>query len=127
MDKTWKPTTAGILSIVGGAIGIIGGIVAALLAGGIAQLGALEWKELSPELKAVPELSDILGITGVVIIVAAIIAIVLGIVAIVGGTYALRRQKWGLALAGSICALLGPANILGLLAVIFVSLGKNEF
>ena len=125
MEKTWKPTTAGILSIVGGAMGIIGGIVAALLSAGVAQLGTLE--ELSPWLKTVPELSDILGMAGVVIIMAAIIAIVLGIVAVVGGICALRRQKWGLALAGSICALLGPANILGLLAVIFVSLGKNEF
>jgi len=46
---------------------------------------------------------------------------------IVGGIYALRRRIWGLALAGSICALLGPWALLGILAIIFVSLGKGEF
>jgi len=40
-----------------------------------------------------------------------------GILAIVGG----------LALAGSICALVAPWGILGILAIIFVSLGKSEF
>jgi len=29
MEKTWKPTTAGILSIAAGAFGVIGGILAA--------------------------------------------------------------------------------------------------
>jgi hypothetical protein len=53
--------------------------------------------------------------------------IILGIVAIVGGIYALLRKIWGLALAGSICALIGPWFILGILAIIFVSLGKREF
>ena len=52
--------------------------------------------------------------------------IILGIVAIVGGVYALRRRLWGLALAGSICTLVGPW-LLGILAIIFVILGKGEF
>jgi len=44
----------------------------------------------------------------------------------VGGIYALGRRVWGLALAGSICALVG-FGILGILAIIFVILGKGEF
>ena len=52
--------------------------------------------------------------------------IVLGIIAIVGGVSAIRRKSFGLSLAGAICALI-PLNLLGLLAVIFVSLGKREF
>jgi len=54
---------------------------------------------------------------------------VFGIVAIVGGICALRRTAWGLALAGSICAVVGPSFIpvLGVLAITFVSLGKGEF
>jgi hypothetical protein len=127
MERTWKPTTAGILSIIGGAIGIIGGIVGALLAGGMARLGVFGWNQLGPGLESVPQFSDFLDIAGVLIVAGIITAIVLGIIAIVGGIHALRRQKWGLALAGSICALLGPSSILGLLAIIFVSLGKNEF
>jgi hypothetical protein len=49
----------------------------------------------------------------------------LGIVAIVGGISAIRRKRFGLSLAGAIFAL--PSVILGILAVIFVSLGKREF
>jgi hypothetical protein len=49
----------------------------------------------------------------------------LGIVAIVGGVSALRRGSFGLSLAGAICAL--PSNILGIVAIIFVSVSKGEF
>jgi len=39
-----------------------------------------------------------------------------------------KRRCWGLALAGAICALLIPPQlILGILAIIFVILGKDEF
>jgi hypothetical protein len=103
MEKTWKPTTAGILCIIAGAISVIAGIV-------IAALGGIGW---------------FFGIPWISAIGAP--AIVVGIIAIVGGSAALRRRVWGLALAGSICALLPPWTILGILAIIFVSLGKGEF
>jgi hypothetical protein len=104
MERTWKPTTAGILSIIAGSIGVITGVVVALLGLFIGGFFGLPW----PGLFGIPSL-------------------IFGTVAIVGGIYALRRQVWGLALAGSICALFGPWVILGLLAIIFVSLGKGEF
>jgi len=50
---------------------------------------------------------------------------ILGIVAIVGGISAIKRKKFGLSLAGAICALL--SGLMGILAVIFVTLGKREF
>jgi len=53
--------------------------------------------------------------------------LVLGIIAIVGGVSALRRKSFGLSLAGAICALPSPSSIFGILAVIFVALGKREF
>ena len=103
MEKTWKPTAAGILCIIAGVIGVITGIVVAVVGGIIGAFFGGAW-----------------GAFGVP-------SIILGIIAIVGGSYALRRKIWGLALAGSICALLGPWAILGILAIIFVSLGKGEF
>lgn len=112
MEQTWKPTTAGILSIVAGAFSISGGIAIATL-GRIAHyvLGALG-----------------LPFMGSLIANVLAIPIILGVVAIVGGIYALRRRVWGLALAGAICALIAPPpGILGILAIIFVSLGKREF
>jgi len=50
---------------------------------------------------------------------------ILGIVAIAGGISAIRRKRFGLSLAGAICAL--PSAVLGILAVIFVSVSKKEF
>jgi hypothetical protein len=138
MERTWKPTAAGILCIIAGTIGVIPGIAfTASFIRGAGMFGAP--------------------------------SIVLGIIAIVGGIYALKRRSWGLALAGSICALFGTAGflvilflliimfadmvpglqpprifdiiltpeyfidgsvgsvILGILAIIFVILGKREF
>lgn len=103
MQETWKPTAAGILCIIAGVIGVIIGIV-------IAVVGGIGWFFGMPWFSAI----------GAPIIVV-------GIIAIVGGSCALRRRVWGLALAGSICALLGPWAILGILAIIFVALGKGEF
>lgn len=38
MEKTWKPTTAGILGIIGGAVGVIGGMVIAGLGIFVAEM-----------------------------------------------------------------------------------------
>ena len=107
MEKTWKPTTAGILSIIAGVIQVIGGIVVGVIGGTVAGLASI------------PGIGGIFG-------AIAIPVIIIGIVAIVGGVYALKRRIWGLALAGSICALIGPW-LLGILAIIFVAMGKREF
>ena len=104
MERTWKPTTAGILCIIAGAIGVITGIIVAAISGIIATFLGIA-------------LTGVFGVP----------PLILGIIAIIGGIYALRRRVWGLALAGSICALIGPGTILGILAIIFVSLGKGEF
>jgi hypothetical protein len=109
MERTWKPTTAGVLGILAGAIAVIMGLVVAV-AGGI--------------------LGTVLGVFVPFIggAVAGIFAIpvILGIVAIIGGVYAVKRRSWGFALAGSICALF-CVFFLGIPAIIFVILGKPEF
>jgi hypothetical protein len=48
-----------------------------------------------------------------------------GILAIAGGISAVRRRRFGLSLAGAIFALM--SGLLGVMAVIFVALGKREF
>lgn len=54
--------------------------------------------------------------------------IMLGIVAIIGGIFAIKREAWGLGLAGSICAVFVPvAGLLGIVAIILMALSKNEF
>ncbi len=53
--------------------------------------------------------------------------LVLGIVSILGGISALQRKRWGLALAGAICAVLPTQTLLGILAIVLVSISRDEF
>jgi hypothetical protein len=106
IKKTWMPTVAGILSIVAGAIELLGGIAI----GGVAAF-------LTTFLRF-PGLGGIFGFP----------LMALGIVAIIGGIYSLGRRSWGLALAGAICSLFLPhISVLGILAIIFVAISKKEF
>jgi len=120
MEKTWKPTTAGILTIIAGCGGIGAGAVVALL-GGLMGLGGTIAGGLGE-----PAIGLLLGgLAGIIGIIGAGL-IGLGVVAIIGGVFALRRRRWGLALAGAICATACMTS-LGILAIIFVSLGRREF
>ena len=102
---TWKPTTGGVLSIVAGGLAVLTGL-GALRRGEFVGRILWHWR------------FEVVGVVG----------LLLGIVAIVGGIFALRRSTWGLALAGSICALFPPHTaVLGILSIIFVSLSKGEF
>ncbi len=114
-------TAGGVLSIIGGALEVIGGVIIALLTIGIRILVKLALIPFHPGDwggRAVPCIPFWLIIVGAPILV-------LGVVAIVGGVSALRRRSFGLSLAGAICAL--PSHILGILAIIFISLSKKEF
>ena len=113
-------TAGGMLSIVGGAFEMIfGAVVTALTMGGVIPgvfrpFPPMPWSGERFEIHIMPSFTY-LGVP----------LLVLGIIAVVGGISALRRKSFGLSLAGAICAL--PSNILGILAVIFVALGKREF
>lgn len=94
---------AGILTIIGGIFGIIIGCAAAFVGGILSLMPGLQF----------------MGAIG-----GGLLA--LGIIALIGGIVALRRRAWGFALTGAICALF-PIVPLGVLAIIFVSIGKKEF
>ena len=113
MERTWKPTTAGILSIISGCIGIGIGIYVAVLGeviGGMAGLAGMG------------------GLTGLIGIIGMLggAAIGLGVVTLIGGIFTLRRKVWGFALASAILAIF-CGGVLGILATIFVSMGRKEF
>ena len=137
MERTWKPTAAGILCII---LGVIGVPISILINVTILVVSG------EPGGTELP-IATIVG--------CWILGAITVIIPIVGGIYALRRRAWGLALAGSICALiltiiagfyLGGVlfypmlsgwtlwvlssvvfGIPGILAVIFVVRGKREF
>ena len=109
MQKTWMPMVAGILDIVAGSLDVI-------LAIALIFVGVL--------MRFVPDVPPFLwplfmGLAGPFAIV--------GILAFVGGIYALQRKIWGLALAGSIAAFFTPSWVLGIAAIVFTALSKNEF
>ncbi|NOQ17894.1 MAG: hypothetical protein GQ507_01465 [Dehalococcoidales bacterium] len=104
MNRRWMTIIAGICSIVGGIFGIVAGT------------GAVYWITWLRMLTGWEALTGLLG--------AALI--VLGIIAIIGGIMTLKRKAWGFSLAGAVCALF-PAVPLGVVAIIFVIMGRKAF
>lgn len=103
--KTWKPTAAGVLAIVAGALTVLTALALSLLM----PIAATSRYTMAPVAAF-----GILWLAG-------------GVVAIIGGIFALQRRHWGLALAGAICALLPPATLLGIVSTVFVALSRDEF
>lgn len=97
-------TAAGILNIIAGVGQLIGGLAIAIAGSFGGVFFGMPW----------------LGALGFPLIA-------LGIVALVGGIYALKRQMWGLALAGSICVIVAGNLLFGILSLVFIVTGKGEF
>jgi hypothetical protein len=124
-ERSGLLTAGGVLSIVAGIYLIVIGVSVAvrlMLASDIAPDGVRVWQEFMgyspffPFIVYWPSYRWVIigGCVGV-----------LGIVAIIGGISAIRRKIFGVSLAGAICVI--PTAILGILAVIFVALGKRGF
>ncbi len=114
-------TAGGILSIIGGTLEVIGGVIMVVLTIGTRILLRLALLPFTPG----DWLEHVITVAPIWLIIVGVPILVLGIIAIIGGVSAIRRKSFGLSLAGAICAL--PSNILGILAIIFVSLSKREF
>jgi hypothetical protein len=119
MEKTWKPTVAGILEIVSGACGLLATIglgIAISITGGFYIPGTEEIPDFVPAL-----------LTGIAIPLA-----ILSILALIAGIYAIQRKLWGLALAGAISSIFASIFLLGglpvgIFATIIIAMSKNEF
>jgi hypothetical protein len=108
--------TGGILSIVGGAFGLFLSLYFGVFAAIFIFTGNTDLTFFQSG-----------GI--IVTVVAGIMALFFlaaAALAIVGGIIALRRRKWGLALAGAIAAIF-TSGVLGILATVFVSISKKDF
>ncbi len=123
-------SAGGVLSIMVGILQVIGGLLL------VVNIFFPDWSNylqyVGPGVLFMPLIRDVFWLVlvydifeGLIAVLFAACAGALGIVAIVGGISAIRRNVFGLSLAGAICAL--PSGILGILAVVFVALGKREF
>lgn len=123
VPHTSKPTVAGVLSIVAGVLSIMGAL--GVLVG---ILFFLPIATAAAESGPVPELGRWLspGVWEALLVIAVVYFLIVGILPIIGGIYAVQRRKWGLALTGTIAAIFG-STILGILALIFTILSRDEF
>jgi len=105
--RTWRPTAAGVLSI------ITGVFICQFQLGKAMRAESLTWPAA----------------------IGTVLTVGLGLVAVFGGVSAVKRTAWRLALAGAICALF-PAHAYGyliwtpllwVLATAFVVTSRNEF
>jgi hypothetical protein len=108
----------GILSIVSWAWGILWGILMIVV---VSILAVIPFRTLEP---APPR--EFFAIFAVLYGIFGGIFMLIGVLAIVGGIYALKKRIWGLALAGSIGAVIAFFPC-GIPAIIFVAMGKPEF
>ena len=121
-SKSGLLTAGGVLSIIGGVLELIGGGIVVGI--GIENIiGGPFW--FIPDIPWFPGREIVAGVLPVIIIIVGILILALGAIGVAGGISALNRKSFGLSLAGAICIL--PTAILGILAVIFVSVGKREF
>jgi len=120
-DRGGLLSAGGVLSIVVGAVEtVVGGLLTASV-----LLTTGQWELKLPDIPRIGSF-DVITFDSTPVLVVGIVALVLGIWAIVGGVSALKRFSFGMAVFGALCAFL-PVNVLGLLALIFVSLGSGEF
>ena len=105
MQTRWKPTAAGVLAIIGGALNILVALAISLFVP-----------------VAAPFRYAFMSIGAI-----ALLWLAAGVMALIGGIFALQRRHWGLSLAGAVCALVPPATLLGIVSTVFVALAREEF
>jgi hypothetical protein len=113
----------GILSIVSGAFGFLGAGYFVLML----WLFNFMFTTPQPQGPMTPEFpQEMFQIMAIIYGGIGLILALIGVLAIVGGVYALKKRHWPLALAGAIA---GTVTFFpcGIPAIIFVSLGKEEF
>ncbi|MFC1951848.1 hypothetical protein ACFLYI_02250 [Chloroflexota bacterium] len=118
--RTWKPTTAGVLNIITGALSAFG-IIAIIIV-----LAVFDTVILSDYLIPTQDIAFVMPIVNTILIGALILTILHAVFPIIGGMYALQRRKWGWALAGSIVAILATFPF-GVASTILVIIAKDEF
>jgi hypothetical protein len=113
-----KAKIAGILSIISGAFGVLGlgwAFLGLFLFGAMFRGGFMPYSSQPRE---------VFIIITVVYLIFGICSLVLGVLAIIGGIFALKKKRWGLALAGAIA---GTVTFFpcGIPAIVLISMAKQ--
>jgi len=114
-----KSQIGGVLSIVAGALGVIGGLFMFLFV-----------PIINIAIQTDPTASsftlDELSVLNAIFIVSGVVAIILSALAITGGVFSIKKKSFGMALTGAIVSIF-TVFPLGIAAVILISMGRNEF
>jgi hypothetical protein len=132
-DGNWRGllTAGGVLSIVAGIFQINNGAMLVLFFFTTGFTHTLAWEVLPflPGLWFDFWQVPIPGMVGwrppIEVFIKGLYFLILGVLAIAGGVSAARGKRFGLSLVGAICAI--ASGLPGILAVIFIALGKREF
>jgi hypothetical protein len=114
MERTNKPTTAGILNIISGVLGILTAF------GYILGFGILT------TMMGLPEMGDVPGFVPGFILVMGIPVFLISVLALVGGIFGVQRKYWGWSLAGSIGAIIVFLP-LGIASTVLTAQSRGEF
>jgi len=101
----------GIITLVAGIVGLVSGLMFMLTGANIET--ALTFPMTIEVLNGMPTL-------------------IMGIIALAGGAFAMKRKVWGFAAVGAVLSIVATFNlgiviILGILGIIFIAMGKQEF
>lgn len=121
MNKTWRPVTASILDIVGGAFNALG-FIGILVGMAFIPMTITMSSTVNPMFNT----WIVSGILQTILWISAIAALIFALVPIIGGIYAINRRKWGMALAGSIVLFFG-CTPLGIASIVLTALSREEF
>jgi hypothetical protein len=120
-----KAKVGGILSIISGAFGFVW-LASSLLMIYMVDLMFREpfYEPFSPYGGALP--GEFLTVMLVIYGAPGVLAALIGALGIIGGIFALKRRRWGLALAGAIASTLTFFPC-GIPAIIFVAMAQPDF
>lgn len=113
MEKTPRPVIGGILNIVIGSIGLLMAFTLFLLMF-VTNIDFQDYLGIFPDF-----------VTAMVLFAASVI-LLLSLLVLVSGVFALERRYWGLALAGSIVAVI-TGNLLGIASLVLIAVSRDEF
>jgi hypothetical protein len=122
-DKSMqKSTVGGILSIVAGALGLVGGLFFIFFSVFFSVL----FNDPSIITNSTPPPEQFFMLITILYCAIGVLYIGVGVLSIVGGIFSIQRKHWGWALAGAIggCLTFLP---LGVGAVVLVAMGRAEF
>ena len=120
VEKTWQPTTAGILNIISGSLRVFSVI------GLIIVITVIDTWKFLVDICPPEDLPFVAPMVNTILILLLVASIIETVFPIISGVFALQRRRWGWVLAGSIVAIFGMLP-LGVASTILVAMSKDEF